>query len=103
MTIILPPANDPHFEAASPDVLERIEAKLDSLTRIVGFCGSDEHGLLIGTGIAGDLARLKARVDARFSRDDGRARYLAGAAAAASLSLAGLWWLVHARLEALFR
>jgi hypothetical protein len=89
--------------ASESETLDRIEAKLDDLTRVVGFSSMDEHGDLIGAGIAGDLARLKARVDARFSRDDGRARYLAGAAAAARLSMAAAWWLLHERLEALFQ
>jgi hypothetical protein len=89
-------------EFADP-AIERIETKLDDLVRVIGFSDRDEHGVLIGTGIAGDLARLKAKVDARFSRDDGRVRYLAGAAAAAGLFLAVIWWLIRHRLETIFQ
>lgn len=83
--------------------IARIERKLDELSAVVGFAGLDEHGVLVGTGVAGDLARLKAKVDARFARDDGRARYLAGAVAAAGLFILCIWWLVRPRLEALFQ
>ena len=83
--------------------VERIERKLDELSLIVGYSSLDERGALIGSGVAGELARLTARVDARFRRDDDRLRYLAGAFAAASLFVLCIWWLVRPRLEALFQ
>lgn len=81
----------------------RIEEKLDDLVRSVGHSGLDERGRLIGSGVAGDLARLQQRVENRFSRDDGRMRYLAGAFAAASVFCAALWWIVRTRLEVIFQ
>lgn len=90
-------------DAAAALAMARIEEKLDDLVRVVGYSTLDERGALIGSGVAGDLARLQHRVDGRFSRDDGRMRYLAGALGAASLFGAILWWLMRTRLEAIFQ
>jgi hypothetical protein len=75
-------------------VLQRIEGKLDSVIKTVGFHGTDERGQLIGTGIAGDLARLKRHV----GRYDGWVKYAAGALASVSVLGAVIWWLVQNRL-----
>ncbi len=100
---MMPLVPDAPFRADTLDAaIDRIETKLDGLAGVVGFAARDEHGQLVGTGVAGDLARLSARVDTRFSRDDGRTRYVAGATAAAALFMAAIWWLIRGRLEALF-
>lgn len=75
-------------------VLQRIEKKLDGVIKTVGFHDTDERGKLIGTGIAGDLARLKQHV----GRYDGWIKYAAGALASISVLGAVIWWLVQERL-----
>lgn len=99
-----------HEEQNLAAVLKRLEAQLalvvhelEALKKIVGWSGHDERGDLIGEGLAGDLCRHCAKVDARFARDDmfvntWRAR-LIGASVTVSLFVAVLWWVLGRRLE----
>jgi hypothetical protein len=71
---------------------------LDHIKEIVGHVGTDERGDLIGTGIAGDLGRLRQRVDRRFGQYDGWIKYAAGALASLTVLGAVIWWLVRERI-----
>jgi hypothetical protein len=83
--------------------MQRIETKLDELVKTVGSTGFDEHGAMIGVGIAGDLARLKGRVDRRFGIYDGVTKYAAGATAATLLAVTVIWWLIQNRVDEVLR
>lgn len=80
--------------------MQRIEGKLDDLKPIVGWSNTDRHGEPIGEGIAGDLMRLKLRVDKRFGLYDGWAKWAAGALAAATLIGVIAWRVIVAWIDA---
>ncbi len=82
---------------------EAIGNELSDLKRTVGEVGTDERGALIGTGIAGELGRLKARVDARFGIYDRWASRVMGAVSAVVILGVAIWWLVEDRLAEMFR
>lgn len=84
-------------------VMQRIESKLDALTQTVGFASFDEHGAFIGTGIAGDLGRLKGRVDQRFGTYDRWANRMVGMGSAVVVAAAVIWWLIQHKIEDLLR
>lgn len=82
--------------------VEVILKNQDAIREVVGSAGRDDHGAIIGTGLAGSIARLEERVNARFSRDDGWRRYASGAVAAGAIFLVVLWWIVKDRLHEFF-
>lgn len=80
-----------------------IAHELAALKLVVGWSGHDERGELVGEGLAGDLCRHCAKVDARFARDDlfvntWRARAIA-TGFTVSFFGAILWWAFRHRLE----
>lgn len=77
---------------------EKNNADIAAIKEVVGYAKTDEHGALIGVGIAGDLGRLRERVDRRFARYDAFQRYAMGAMAATTLLAAVLWWLLQEKL-----
>lgn len=83
--------------------LGELSTKIGGIEDTLGWTGHDEHGDLIGKGIAGNLARLEARVDRRFRIYDGVTRYAAGATATAVLMSAILWFVIKNKLEAFFQ
>lgn len=83
--------------------MQRVETKVDELKRTVGHAGRDEHGHVVGTGMAGHLARLDKQVDDKFTRYD---RWISRAIGfgIALVPLGGLiWWLLSERLAHLLR
>lgn len=88
-----------HRQDMAALVMQRIETKLDALATTVGFTGHDEHGKLIGAGVAGDLARLKARVD---FYDRWRDR-LAAFGSAIVVTGAVIWWLISDKVSGVLR
>lgn len=71
-------------------VLQKIQVSISELTEAVraqtaaiGSTWTDEHGTPVGTGIKGDLMRIR----------------LAGAIMAASVAVTVVWWLVQERVE----
>lgn len=80
-----------------------IRQALEHIKKIVGHVGTDERGNLIGTGIAGDLGRLRERVDKRFGLYDGWVKYAAGALAAITVAGGVIWWLIQSRVDEVLR
>lgn len=78
--------------------LIEIKKELSTLSATVGTVGTDDHGALIGTGIAGDLGRLKEKVDKRFGRYDAWSRYAAGAVAGFGFMALALWWVIQEKI-----
>lgn len=74
---------------------QQMSTDITSIKKTVGDSGRDEHGKIIGTGIAGDLARLSEKV----SRYDGWVKFGTGFMAAMFLVGPIIWWLVERRLE----
>lgn len=91
------------IEKAMADGFRAMADDIDSLKKTVGYVGTDERGELIGEGIAGDLGRLKERVDKRFSRYDAWERAAAVAVATATIFIVAIWWLVQQKIEGLLR
>lgn len=90
-TYVLAQQRDAAASKATADALARIEAS-------IGWCKLDEHGLLIGEGLCGEVGRLKERVDKRFQLYDGMERFVKGSLAAALVAGAIIWWLIAERL-----
>lgn len=91
------------IELALKEGFDTSAREIAEIKKTVGWVGTDPHGALVGEGIAGDLGRLKARVDKRFGVYDGVTKYAAGATAAAVLALAVIWWLLESRLDEVLR
>jgi hypothetical protein len=89
--------------AAIQTTLKAVQEEIAAIKETLGWTGQDEHGGLIGTGIAGNLARLEKRVDRRFAIYDGVTRYAAGATATAVVMGAVLWFVIKHKLEAFFQ
>lgn len=87
-------------------VWQKIQTTLDEQTKAIqaitiaiGSTSTDEHGQPVGTGIKGDVMRIRLKVDQKFSVYDGWAKYATGAIMAASVAIAVVWWLVQERVE----
>jgi hypothetical protein len=83
--------------------LADLKTELGDVKETLGWTGFDEHGALIGVGIAGNVARLEQRVNRRFAIYDGVTKYAAGATAATILVGGVLWWVIKSRMEAIFQ
>lgn len=81
----------------------KLNEEVAAIRAEVGSTDHDERGELIGTGIAGNLARLRKKVDDRFRLQDGWIKYGSGALAGISLSAIVIWWLIHDKLELIFK
>jgi hypothetical protein len=108
MTTSTPPrqrrsANRDNDIAVLSVALQRVETVLAQVQKTLGETGFDEHGALIGTGIAGNLARLEQRVNRRFAIYDGVTRYAAGATATAAVMGALLWFVIKNKIEEFFK
>lgn len=83
--------------------LQRVEAKLDVLAKIVGSSEEDERGEQVGTGLVGTVMRLTKHVKDRFNVYD-KWRFIAwGFLAACGVFGPVLWWLLDSKLEALLK
>lgn len=79
-------------------IAELTEAVRDQ-TAAIGSTWTDEHGAPVGTGIKGDVMRIRLKVDQKFSVYDGWAKYATGALMAATVAVTVVWWLVQERVE----
>lgn len=79
--------------------LSELKDSVDRVSDAVGSTWTDEHGTPVGTGIKGDLMRIRIKVDKKFSFYDGLGKYAAGAIMAASVAVTVVWWLVQERVE----
>lgn len=79
--------------------ISELHTAVSALTAAVGETSTDEHGNPIGTGIKGDVMRIRIKVDQRFSAYDGWKKYAKGALAAAAVSITIVWWLVQDRVD----
>lgn len=86
------------MQKAMKEGFDALNREVASIKETVGHVGTDERGQLIGTGIAGDLGRLRQRVDQRFGLYDGWVKYAAGALASLTVLGAVIWWLVRERV-----
>lgn len=91
------------IETAMKDGFAALRLEVASIKETVGHVGTDDRGDLIGTGIAGDLGRLRQRVDRRFGQYDGWIKYAAGALASITVLGAVIWWLVQNKIDAVLR
>ena len=91
------------IEKTMSDGFDALKHEIASIKETVGHVGTDERGDLIGTGIAGDLGRLRQRVDRRFGQYDGWIKYAAGALASITVLGAVIWWLVQNKIDAVLR
>ena len=83
------------IQASMAELTEAVRAQ----TAAIGSTWTDEHGAPVGTGIKGDLMRIRLKVDKKFSFYDGLGKYAAGAIMAASVAVTVVWWLVQERVE----
>ena len=81
----------------------QIEQMLKDLTTAIGSESHDEYGKPVGTGIVGRLMRLERDVQRRFATWDGWVKTATGAAMAATVLGAVLWWLLGERLGELLK
>lgn len=79
--------------------MAEMSSQLTELREAVGFTSTDERGQPIGTGIKGDVMRIRIKVDQKFSMYEGFAKYATGALMAASLAVGIVWWLVQDRVD----
>ena len=84
-------------------VLQRIEGKIDDQKTVLGWVGVDQHGRLEGKGLAGEVGRIKERVDQLFAEKSKWRNLAIGFCAAASIFLAALWWLTSDKLGHLLK
>jgi hypothetical protein len=75
----------------------------EGLTLAIGAESFDEYGKPVGTGIVGRLMRLERDVQKRFATWDGWVRMASGAALAAGVLGAVLWWVLGERLAELLK
>ena len=78
-----------------------IKGLIEGLTLAIGAESFDEYGKPVGTGIVGRLMRLERDVQKRFATWDGWVRMASGAALAAGVLGAVLWWVLGERLAEL--
>jgi hypothetical protein len=80
-----------------------IKGLIEGLTLAIGAESFDEYGKPVGTGIVGRLMRLERDVQKRFATWDGWVRMASGAALAAGVLGAVLWWVLGERLAELLK
>jgi hypothetical protein len=80
-----------------------IKDLIKGLTLAIGTESQDEYGQPVGTGIVGRLMRLERDVQKRFATWDGWIRMATGAALAAGVLGAVLWWVLGERLAELLK
>ena len=80
-----------------------IKGLIEGLTLAIGSESQDEYGKPVGTGIVGRLMRLERDVQKRFATWDGWVRMASGAALAAGVLGAVLWWVLGERLAELLK
>ena len=80
-----------------------IKDLIKGLTLAIGTESQDEYGQPVGTGIVGRLMRLERDVQKRFATWDGWIRMATGAALAAGVLGAVLWWVLGERLAQLLK
>ena len=80
-----------------------IKVLIEGLTLAIGAESFDEYGKPVGTGIVGRLMRLERDVQKRFATWDGWVRMASGAALAAGVLGAVLWWVLGERLAELLK
>jgi hypothetical protein len=80
-----------------------IKDLIKGLTLAIGTESQDEYGQPVGTGIVGRLMRLERDVQRRFATWDGWVRMATGAALAAGVLGAVLWWVLGERLAELLK
>ena len=80
-----------------------IKGLIEGLTLAIGSESQDEYGQPVGTGIVGRLMRLERDVQKRFATWDGWVRMASGAALAAGVLGAVLWWVLGERLAELLK
>jgi hypothetical protein len=80
-----------------------IKDLIKGLTLAIGTESQDEYGQPVGTGIVGRLMRLERNVQRRFATWDGWIRMATGAALAAGVLGAVLWWVLGERLAQLLK
>ena len=80
-----------------------IKDLIKGLTLAIGSESQDEYGKPVGTGIVGRLMRLERDVQKRFATWDGWVRMASGAALAAGVLGAVLWWVLGERLAELLK
>jgi|GEM_PF-2027347 len=80
-----------------------IKGLIEGLTLAIGTESQDEYGKPVGTGIVGRLMRLERDVQRRFATWDGWVRMATGAALAAGVLGAVLWWVLGERLAQLLK
>jgi len=80
-----------------------IKGLIEGLTLAIGSESQDEYGKPVGTGIVGRLMRLERNVQKRFATWDGWVRMATGAALAAGVLGAVLWWVLGERLAQLLK
>jgi len=78
-----------------------VQRSLADISDRVGKAHQDERGDWIGTGMAGDLVRLRREVQDRFKLYDKFTYTLIGGATAVSVSILAFWWAVKPKIEAL--
>lgn len=79
--------------------MAEMSGQLTELREAVGYTSTDERGQPIGTGIKGDVMRIRIKVDQKFGMYEGMVKYATGALMAASIAIGVVWWLVQDRVD----
>ena len=85
-------------EATHDDILDAVK----HLTEVVGYTDFDIHGQLIGKGLVAQVARLEARVAAKFDWIDTLKKQAWVAASIIAAAAVVIWWLAAPRMEKVF-
>lgn len=72
-----------------------LNVEVSKVKKTVGETSTDSSGKLRGTGIAGDVARMKKKFDLL----DGLVKFCMGFAVATSVFAPVIWWLIHNRIS----